>query len=456
MHLFTKDKAFYRQFFSLLLFIALQNLVSYSVSLADSIMLSNYSQNALSGVTQANQVQFLLQMIVTSAGEGVVVLASQYWGKGEKKPIIPITSIGLAVAAVIGVVFTVAVSLAPRPIMCLLSNEEAIIQEGVDYLRVIRYTYLFYCLSTVILASLRSVESVRVGLVIMFMSLFVNLGLNYCLIFGKLGCREMGTTGAALATLAARAFEFVAACVYLFLMDKKLRVRPKQLFHFDRALNHDYAKYATPVMLAGASWGVAMFVQTAIIGRMGTDAIAANATVVSLFGMISVFAYGAGNAAGVITGKLVGEGDDRRLREYVRTMQGLFLLIGLVTGAALYLLRYPILEFYHLETKGAHDIALQFTTVLAITVVGTAYQAPCLGGIVRGGGHTKFVFYNDLIFQWGVVLVLSALAQFVWKLDPVWVFLCLKSDQILKCAVAVYEVNSYHWIRHLTRDTAAE
>ena len=87
MHLFTKDKAFYRQFFSLLLFIALQNLVSYSVSLADSIMLSNYSQNALSGVTQANQVQFLLQMIVTSAGEGVVVLASQYWGKGEKKPI---------------------------------------------------------------------------------------------------------------------------------------------------------------------------------------------------------------------------------------------------------------------------------------------------------------------------------------------------------------------------------
>ena len=68
MHLCTKDKAFYRQFFSLLLFIALQNLVSYSVSLADSIMLSNYSQNALSGVTQANQVQFLLQMIVTSAG----------------------------------------------------------------------------------------------------------------------------------------------------------------------------------------------------------------------------------------------------------------------------------------------------------------------------------------------------------------------------------------------------
>ena len=126
MHLFTKDKAFYRQFFSLLLFIALQNLVSYSVSLADSIMLSNYSQNALSGVTQANQVQFLLQMIVTSAGEGVVVLASQYWGKGEKKPIVPITAIGLTVALVIGVVFTCVVSLAPRQIMCLLSDEEKI------------------------------------------------------------------------------------------------------------------------------------------------------------------------------------------------------------------------------------------------------------------------------------------------------------------------------------------
>ena len=81
MSVITRDKSFYKQFLSLMVFIALQNLIVYSVNLADNIMLGNYSQEALSGVALANQVQFLLQMIVSGVGEGVVVLASQYWGK---------------------------------------------------------------------------------------------------------------------------------------------------------------------------------------------------------------------------------------------------------------------------------------------------------------------------------------------------------------------------------------
>ena len=84
-------------------------------------------------------------------------------------------------------------------------------------------------------------------------------------------------------------------------------------------------------------------------------------------------------------------------------------------------------------------------------MVGSADQAPCLTGIVRGGGRTIFVFYNDLIFQWGRVITLSLLSAFVWKLSPVWVFFFLKSDQLVKCIVAAFEVNSYRWIRKLTR-----
>lgn len=90
--------------------------------------------------------------------------------------------------------------------------------------------------------------------------------------------------------------------------------------------------------------------------------------------------------------------------------------------------------------------------MLSITLMGTAYQVACLTGIVRGGGHTKFVFYNDLIFMWCIVLPLSLLGAFVWNLPPTLVFFLLKMDQILKCFVAVFEVNSYRWVRKLTRD----
>ena len=104
--------------------------------------------------------------------------------------------------------------------------------------------------------------------------------------------------------------------------------------------------------------------------------------------------------------------------------------------------------FYAL-TPESLEMSRQFMTVLSVTCVGTAYQMACLTGIVRGGGDTKFVMINDVIFAWGIVLPLSALAAFVWHWPPAVVFICLKSDQILKCFVAVVKVNRFKWIRRL-------
>ena len=75
---FTRDRDFYRRFFRLLFYIALQNVIVTSVSLADNVMLGSYSQEALAGVAQVNQIQFLLQMVVSGAGEGMLVLTAQY------------------------------------------------------------------------------------------------------------------------------------------------------------------------------------------------------------------------------------------------------------------------------------------------------------------------------------------------------------------------------------------
>ena len=450
MSLISRDKRFYAELFSLLLFIALQNLIVYSVNLADNIMLGRWSQEALSGVALANQVQFLLQMIVSAAGEGVVVLASQYWGKRALEPIPHINAIGLKVSLSVGLLFMLAAIICPRPILGLLSGDQAVLDEGVRYMRIVSVSYLFYAASAVLLATMRSVENVRVGMTVSVMALVVNIVLNYGLIFGRLGLPQLGLVGAALATSAARALELIAAAVYAFRIDKKIRLRLKTLFKGDRLLTKDYRKAATPVILSGLSWGIAQFIQTSILGHLGSDAVAANAIAASLFSVITVVCYGAGSASGVFIGKVVGSGDHSRLKEYVVTLQLLFLAIGLLTGLTIFLLKDPIVSFYRV-TDEARRLALQFMTVLSITSVGTAYQAPCLTGIVRGGGNTKFVFYNDLVFQWGMVITFSLLAAYVWHLPPVWVFFCLKSDQLVKCIVAVFEVNSYRWVRKLTR-----
>jgi len=452
MRLLTREKSFYRQFFSMLVFIALQNLIVYSVSLADNIMLGKYSEEALSGVALANQIQFLLQMVANGTGEGVVVLSSQYWGKRDTAPIRHILCAGLIMAISLGALFTLAGLMFPQQILQLLCPDEPLVlAEGVKYLRIVSFTYIFFAVNYVLLGLMRSVENVRIGMYSSMTALGINVALNYVLIFGKLGFSALGTRGAAIATLISRLIETGILMFYILRLDKKLRLRFSQMFAFSRILWRDYIKSALPVILSGASWGIAMFLQTAILGRMGAACIAANSIAASLFSIASVLAYGGASAAGVLTGKTVGMGDRNRLREYVRTMQILFLTIGLVSGTLLFLFRDAIIGFYDVQAS-TQELARRFISILSVTLVGTAYQVACLTGIVRGGGNTKFVFYNDLVFMWGLVLPTSFLCAFVLNAPAEVVFFCLKADQILKCFVAIYYVNSYRWVRTLTRE----
>ncbi|MBQ8186590.1 MAG: MATE family efflux transporter, partial [Clostridia bacterium] len=200
-------------------------------------------------------------------------------------------------------------------------------------------------------------------------------------------------------------------------------------------------------------WGIAMGLQTAILGHMTDSVITANSIASTLFQILSVFSYGSATAASVMIGKTIGEaaGDTELLKSEIRhrssRMQGIFLILGVLTGLSIFAAKDLIIGFYDVSS-GTRDMALAFMTVLSVTAVGTSYQMPCLTGIVRGGGDTGFVLFNDIIFMWCIVLPASFIA-FRMNLPPVIIFACLKSDQILKCFVAVVKVNRYRWMKKI-------
>ena len=451
MNLFVKDRQFYKSLFSMTVVIALQNLITYAVNLADNVMIGGYSQDALSGVAMVNQIQFLLQMIVMGTGNGIVVLSAQYWGKRQVEPIRRITSIGMTLGLLASLAMMLIVFFFPVQTLSLLTNEPAVIAEGTKYLKIICFSYVLFAITNILLASLRSVETVRIGFAVTLTALFVNVILNYGLIYGRLGMPEMGVEGAALATLISRVVEFLIVAVYALGIDKKIRWRPVDMLHLDRSLFRDYIRVGLPLILSSSVWGLAMSAQTAILGRLGSDTIAANSIATTIFQVVSVLAYGCANASGVVIGKTVGEGDIPRVKAYAKTLQILYLIIGAATGAVLFCSQDFIISLYSI-TPETRVLAKQFISILSVTVIGTSYQMSCLTGIVTGGGDTRFVLINDLIHQWLIVIPAAFLSAFVFK-APLWVtFLCLKSDQILKCFVAMVKVNRYRWIHILTRE----
>jgi putative MATE family efflux protein len=227
MRLFVRDKSFYRAFFSMAGVIAIQNLITYAVNLADNVMIGGYSQDALSGIAMVNQIQFLLQMLIAGAGSGITVLGSQYWGKRHIEPIRKVTSIGLLLAAVFSLAMMLVVLFFPSQVISILTNEAPVIAEGTKYLKIVCFSYLLFGITNVLLAALRSVETVRIGFVVTLTALVFNIVLNYGLIYGRLGMPEMGVEGAAVATLIARIVEFVVVVGYTLFFDKKINWKIK-------------------------------------------------------------------------------------------------------------------------------------------------------------------------------------------------------------------------------------
>ncbi len=445
-----RDTYFYKTYFTLFATVAAQSLIVFSVNLADSIMLGRYSEVAMSGVSLANQIQFLLQCLINGVGTGLVTLGSQYWGKKNLASVKKTFSAAFFTSLSIAAVMALTVGLFPTGVLGLLCDNAAIVAAGAEYIRIMAHSYLIFAVSFTLICLMRSVESVRVGFYTSVVALVFNVFLNYALIFGRLGCPEQGVKGAAIATLISRIAELLFVLLYVFFIDKKLRLRPKDAVTPEKRYVRDYLKIGLPPVGSGGSWGVAMFLQTAIIGRLGEAAIGANAVSAPVFQVVSVLYLSASSAAGVLIAKTVGENDIPRVKLYAKRLQIIFLLTGLVSGAILFACRNFIVGFYEISAETA-ALSTLFLSILAVTVVGSAYEAPCLVGMVSGGGDTAFVFKNDIIFMWGIVLPLSALSAFVFHWPVPVTFFLLKSDQLAKCAVAVVKVNRFRWIRDLTR-----
>ena len=449
---FTKDPTFFRTLFPLLITVALQNIVAYSVNMADNIMLGSYSQNALSGAATVNQIFFMVQQITLGIGEGFVVPGAQYWGQGRMQPIRKLTGIALKSGLICGIITILICTFIPHLVISIFTNDPEIIAEGVAYLGIIKYTFLLFIITNVLMAALRCVETVKISFYISIVSLIVNVGINYVLIFGRFGAPELGIRGAAIGTLVARIVELGIVVVYMLKIDKKLKLFSENFMRFDSNLRKDYTKVEIPVMLSQVLWAVSVPFQTAILGHLSSDAIAANSVATTFYQYLKVIVLAMSSSSAVMMGASVGRGDMKRVKSDARTLVVIDLLIGVALGVALFVLRKPLLTLYNLnDTAIAAD---QLIIVMSFIMVGMSYQMPVSMGIIRGGGDAKFSMVMNMISTWAIVIPLSFMSAFWWHWSVVGVVIMIQSDQVFKGLPTFIHFRSYKWVKKLTREDA--
>ena len=451
-----RDRAFYRYLVSLTAPIALQNLITFSLGLIDTLMVSRLGNDEMAAVTAANVPVFLLISIVFGVQSGVGILISQYWGKRD------LTSISrvIGVAAILGVSLALVVAVVlfawPVAIMDLMSNKHHLSLLGAPYLRLIGFSYVFNMLSSIYVSAQRSVENAGFGMKLFGMSTVLNTGLNYLLIFGKCGFPMLGVEGAALATLLSRVAEFIV-CLICALRSKLIPLDLRALLRPGWEMLRRFVKYASPVLLNELLWGLGNSLLTVILGHTTVSVafLAANGVMGNLNRLFLVVCFGLGAATAVMIGKAIGEGQSHdELMALSKTLSWVTILVGMVLAViALALVPllfqpviFPLFELY--------DLSAHLATTLAVTGFACiplhAYSISAVTGILRAGGDVLWSTVLDLAPQWVLALPLTAVLALVLDADPWFISLAIQAESFVKCPICLWRIRSRKWIHDVT------
>lgn len=444
------SRVFYKSVLALMLPMAAQNLINVGISSLDVIMLGKVGETALSASSLANQIQFIMTMIFFGVTSGACVLTAQYWGKGDRRTIEKVIGIALRISLVTGILFTLGALLFPGSLMCIFTNEPEVIAEGVKYLRIVGYSYLFMSITMVYLNIMRSVEKVIISTVVYSVSLVTNGVLNAIFIFGLLGLPAMGISGAALATSIARLVELVIVLIYAYRPGQPVRLRFSDIFTRDPQLFRDFLRYSIPVTLNEMMWGGGASMITAVIGHMGQSAVAANSVAQVTRQLATVVAFGIANATAIMIGKAIGEGNEKKAEDFGRRFVWLTVIAGVIGGVVV-LCVSPIASAALTLTDQAREYLTFMMFVMSYFVIGQAFNTTMVVGVFRAGGDTKFGLIEDTVAMWGVSILIGFLGAFVFGWSVQAVYVVLLSDEIIKIPLNCWRYKTKVWLRNVTR-----
>ncbi len=459
MKLYAKEPQFYKKVFTLALPIALQSLITIGVNMLDTIMVGSLGDAPLSATSLANSFISIYQIFCMGLGMGASVLVSRYWGmkhsdagmeEEASHALRQTVCLMLRITVLLAALFAVVTLIMPEILMKMYTNDPEIIRLGAIYFRYSVITYFFLGTSLTSTIVLRSVEQVRLPLFVSIGAFFVNLGANYVLIYGKFGAPHMEIAGAALGTLIARIFEAFIIVGYLLFKDQRIAFRIKHITMKTGSLIKEYMHISIPVLISDGILAIGNNSVAMVIGHLGAAFVAANAITSVTQQLSTVLIQGISQAGAIVTGQTLGLGKKDQTMKQGWLFLGLGIGLGLVSALFIMLSSNPIISTYTNVSAETVEIAKQLMLAISLIIVFQATNSIMTKGVLRGGGDTKMLMLTDNIFLWVISIPLGILAGFVFHLSAFWIYVFLKSDQIVKSVWCVLRLRSGKWIKKIT------
>lgn len=448
MHKIFKDEVFFKTLFSIALPITLQNLIGSSLNMVDTVMVGELGESQVAAVGLANQLFFLLSLVLFGINSGSSIFISQFWGKKDVANIRRVLGIALLTGGVFSFIFTAIAFFSPGFVLRLFSEDAYVIELGSGYLRIVSLSYVITGISFAYGFASRSIGQAKLPMIVSAVSLGCNTILNYLLIFGKFGFPEMGVDGAALATLIARIVEVVLMTMIIYRKGYALAGRLRELLDLSMVFVIKFFKTTIPVILNEGFWALGMTMYSAAYARISTGAVAAVQISNTIQNLFMVIFFGMGNACAVMIGNKIGANDKDTAIDYAKKYSIIGPALGLIMGALLVVLAPKVMILFNVSAEVQSDV-YRILTVLAIFMGIKVFNILLVVGILRSGGDTKFSMFLEIGSVWLVGVPLAFLGSIVWRLPIYWVIALVSIEELLKASVGIPRVVSKRWVRNV-------
>ncbi len=446
----NRDQTFTKKLVSLIIPITLQNFMFALVPISDAVMLVALNQNSMSAVSLAAQVAFVLNLFLFAITAGTNMFAAQYWGKGDKESIEKLFGYSVKLMLPIAFLFFAMAMFLPMGLMRIYTNVPQIISYGIDYLRIVSFSYIFSSFAWLFEAILKNTGFVRESTAISIGMVIVNIILNAVFIFGLFGLPRMGVAGAALATTISSLFGFLG-CVLVLYSKCSIRLRFKHVVDSDPVIRNGFSKYSTPFLANQLFWGIGFTMISVIIGHLGADATAANSIVAVVKDLVSCFCYALGSGGAIVVGNELGAGRLEKGKEYGNKITKLTIISGAILGILVALSAPLVISIVNLSDT-ASEYLKYMLYMCSYYILGRSINSTTIGGIFAAGGDTKFGFICDTITMWAFIVPLGFISAFVLDLPVLAVYFILNLDEMIKLPVVFIHYRKYKWVKNLVSD----
>ena len=431
--------------------IAVQGVVSATLSMVDNLMVGFLGETELAAVGVGAQIFMLHYMVLFGLLSGSATFMAQFYGTRDMKNIRKVVGFAFTLLSGLGLFFFVMANGLTDRILSIYTEDPAVRALAAQYVRINSLSFLLLAFSAPMEMAFKATQQVRLPMIVSTVVFSSNTIINYILIFGKFGFPKLGVAGAAIGTVSARLLEVGLDAFFCFRRSNAFRGAVRSFFGWDKELIKRIVKNATPTTINEFLWGLGQTMYVAAFNRIGTTAYAAYQAANSIFNIFNFASFSVGDAALILIGEKLGKGDKEYTWKLSKHIIKVALIVGLVIGGMTVAVAKPLSGVFKLSDMGK-TYTFYILLVFGITLVGDLFNGVQVTGVLRGGGDTRFAMFAESGCIWLVAVPLAFLSALVWHLPIHLALLMTRIEVLVKGAILIKRYLSKKWMNTVIED----